>query len=356
MRAISITMVLLGHLSRTLPSVITKNKLFSFFLGSEGLLADGSLGVNIFFVISGYLITKLLIIERKKTGSVNLKDFYIRRILRIFPVFYLYIIVIIILKTFYIPKLFESYTLVGFAAIYLWNYAHLFHIHTTIRENGFRFFGHFWSLSLEEQFYLIWPLMFIRLTNGTLTKVVVAIIVITPVIRIATYFFMPGSRGQMSMMLQTGGSTIFIGCLGAILENTTFFKEKITGVIYNNKLIVVIAIFLLVISPLLFKFFGGVYSVPLGSTLNSLCIAVLLYWLVYVPSKVSDFLNKKIIIEIGILSYSLYIWQQLFLTVRLHLWINQFPQNIFLVFAVASISYYAIEKPILQLKKRFKRI
>jgi peptidoglycan/LPS O-acetylase OafA/YrhL len=353
MRAISIIMVLLDHAEGTFPAAIRHSRLFHFFYS---FFADGKLGVSIFFVISGYLITKLLIIERKKTGHVSIKDFYIRRILRIFPVFYLYIIVLIVLKTFFIPTLFENYTLVGFAALYLWNYQHLFPIHRLKSDNATWFFGHFWTLSMEEQFYLLWPITFTKISTGTLKKVIIVIILSMPFVRLASYFFMPGSRGQISMMLHTSGFIILVGCLGALIENTSFFKERITPIINNNYLIGVIAVFLFIVSPLLNIRFGGIYDVPIGSTLNSLGIIIILFWSMYVPSKVSDFLNNKIVIQIGILSYSLYIWQQLFLNNKIHFWFNQFPQNIFLVFAVGFISYYGIEKPILQLKKRFIRI
>ncbi len=355
MRAISIIMVLLGHLKETLPAAMTNNKFFMLFFDNGGFLANAPLGVMIFFVISGYLITRLLIAEKQKTGTISLKNFYIRRILRIFPVFYLYIIVIVLLKIFFIPELFESYALVGVAALYVWNYSHLI-IHKSASDNGAWFFGHFWSLSMEEQFYLIWPFMFWKLSSETLKKVTIWIIVLMPFVRVATYFFMRGSRGQIGMMLHTGGNVIFIGCLGALLENTNFFKEKISRLIYNNKVIWATGVFLFIVSCLLSRFAKGLYVVPAGTTLNSLCIILLLFWCVNVPSKVADFLNTKVMIEIGILSYSLYIWQQLFLTTTIHYWFNQFPQNIFLVFIVASISYYGIEKPILQLKAKFKKV
>jgi len=342
-------MVLLEHASSGIPRSITHTLAFK-------LISDGSLGVKIFFVISGYLITKLLLIEREKTGRISLKDFYLRRIFRIFPVFYLYVITVVILKIFFVPTLFESFTLVGLAAAYLWNYAHLFRIHTSAHDYVYKFFGHFWSLAMEEQFYLIWPILLVKLNSHKLKKVVIGILIIMPFIRIATYFLMPGSRGQMEMMLQTGGNTIFTGCLGALIENTVFFKEKVMKFIGNNAIVIVMAIFLFICSPLLYIYIKGVYKVPIGNSIDNICIILLLFWCVYVPSRVSDFLNTKVMIQIGVLSYSLYIWQQLILTRRIDFWVNRFPQNFVVVFAVAFISYYLIEKPILNLKKKFVRI
>jgi peptidoglycan/LPS O-acetylase OafA/YrhL len=342
-------MVLLAHAIETMHSTITKNEVIQ-------LLADGKLGVQIFFVISGYLITKLLLIEKEKTGRISLKYFYLRRIFRIFPVFYLYIILVVLLKIFLIPILFENYTMVGLAAVYLWNYSVFFNIHLSSTDNVSWFFGHFWSLAMEEQFYLIWPIALVKLNNYDLKKLVLAIILVMPFIRVVTYFFLPNSRGQMEMMIQTGGGTIFMGCLGALIEDTNYFKEKVLKIIYNNGIICFVMIFLFIISPMIYQYFGGVYKVPVGNTLDNLAILLLVLWSVYVPTPISNFLNSKILVQIGVLSYSLYIWQQLFLTTKLNFWVNQFPQNLFVVFLIGFISYYLIEKPILRLKNKLVRI
>lgn len=345
-RAISILMVLLGHSAETIGPILTENSATSFF-------ANASLGVKIFFVISGYLITKILINERDKTGSISLKNFYIRRALRIFPVFYLYIVVLIILKNFFIPELFQSYEWIGFASVFLWNYAHFFIEPKASNNNVVWFFGHFWTLSMEEQFYLLWPITFIKLKAGSLTKLVIALILLAPVVRLASYYLNPKSSGQIEMMLHTGGSIILTGCLGALIENTAFFKDKVMKLINNKALVFFIALFVFVISPMLGHRFGGAYRLPVGDNLQCLCVMILIFWSIYVPSKVAVFLNSKVMVHIGMLSYSLYIWQQLFLNNKIHYWFNQFPQNICLVFVVAHMSYYFIEMPFLKQKARF---
>ncbi|GAA4316723.1 hypothetical protein GCM10023149_13910 [Mucilaginibacter gynuensis] len=341
-------MVLLGHCADTIGPIVTDNSAFPFF-------ANARLGVRIFFVISGYLITKILITERDKTGGINLRNFYIRRAFRIFPVFYLYIITLIVLKNFFIPELFESYEWIGFASVFLWNYAHWFIVPKATNGNVVWFFGHFWTLSMEEQFYLLWPITFIKLNVSTLKKLVIGIIIAAPVVRLATYYFMPDSRGQIEMMLHSGGSIILMGCLGALIENTAFFRDKVMKLVNNTALIAFIGLFVFVISPMLDHRFQGAYKLPIGANLESLLIMILIFWSIYVPSKVAVFLNSKIITHIGVLSYSLYIWQQLFLNNKIDYWFNQFPQNICLVIVVAHISYYLIEMPFLNQKNRFIR-
>lgn len=336
-------MVLLGHARGSIPTSITENVVFR-------LISNSGLGVSIFFVISGYLITRLLIRERVQTGFIDLKDFYKRRIYRIFPVFYLYIFVVLLLKWFYFHDIFTDYSLVTYAGLYLWNYKHLFSAFEP--DNGFWFFGHFWSLSMEEQFYMLWPLMFIKIRKTNLKKVLIGLIFMMPVARLMTYLLLPESRGQLGMMLHTGGDAILLGCLGAVLENSVKFKEKLN--IYLNKTTWIIATgaFLFVISPTLSFYFKGIYSLTIGMTLNNLSIMILIFWSIYIPSKISGFLNTKPLMYFGTLSYSLYIWQQLFLTDIYSSWAHQFPQNLLLVFVVALLSYHLIEKPVLKMKKR----
>jgi peptidoglycan/LPS O-acetylase OafA/YrhL len=350
-RAISILMLLFAHSLGTVNPKGLSNKEYNL------LYSEGGLSVINFFVISGYLITKMLLIEREKRGNISLKNFYLRRLFRVFPVFYLYIIVMIILKCFFIPTLFENYTVVGFASLYLWNYVHVFNVHALPSDHVTFIFGHFWSLAVEEQFYLLWPIMLIVLNVKTLKKVVIVMILITPLLRTAAYFLIPGDRGKAdAMILLAGGNSILIGCLGALIENTNFFKEKILKIIYNKSLIFFTAIFLFIISPLLAIYLGGSYVVPVGNSLISVCILILIFWLIYVPSKVADFFNIKAMVHLGLLSYSIYVWQQLFLNGGTHFWFNRFPQNIPIIFAVAYISYYLVEMPVLKLKKRFERI
>ncbi|TRW23034.1 acyltransferase [Flavobacterium zepuense] len=347
-RAISILMVLFGHASATMPKVQYTEYFFPFIF-------NANLGVKIFFVISGYLITKLLIVEREKTGRIDIKDFYLRRIFRIFPVFYLYILVILFLKFTFFPDIFTDYGIFLAAAFYCWNYKHLM-FNGPPQDNGYWYFGHLWSLSMEEQFYLAWPLMFVKINRDKLLKVVLALVILMPLVRIATYFLMPDSRGQLGMMLHTGGDTILFGCLGALIEKNERIKAILFKYLNKTALVAVVAILVFVVSPILNMKFKGSYQMVLGESFNAICITFLLFWCIYIPSKVANFLNYKFIAQIGILSYSLYIWQQLILTTNTNLWINKFPQNLGVVFVIALVSYYMIEKPILKLKKRLKKV
>lgn len=348
LRAIAILMVTAGHTFWTLPASVGSNTMAQLF-------CNAALGVQIFFVISGYLITKLLLLEREKTGKINIRDFYIRRALRIFPVFFLYILVLIILKYSLVPDIFTDYKLILFAVLYLWNYKQYF-IKESVTDHGNFHMAHFWSLSMEEQFYLLWPVVFIKNNKERLIKITIIMMFIIPVIRVAGYFLMPGSRAEATIMLHTAGDTIIMGCFGALLEQTACFKERLIKILSSNLLIIVVFGFLFIISPLLGIHLKGIYTLTVGQSLNNLCILILLFWTVYIPSRISSVLNSKVLVHIGVLSYSLYIWQAIFMSHKINFWTNHFPQNIFFSFAAGFISYYLIEKPILRLKNRFKRV
>ena len=138
LRAISILIVVMGHLD------LYHHPLYA-------MLCNGGLGVNIFFVISGFLITTLCLKEQNSTGTISLKSFYIRRILRIFPVAYLYVLVIFILDYFFHLQI-AWFQYLG-AMFYLMNLNYF-------RATQFSWFlGHYWSLASEEQFYLIFPFL-----------------------------------------------------------------------------------------------------------------------------------------------------------------------------------------------------
>ncbi|WP_316833811.1 acyltransferase [Pedobacter nutrimenti] len=349
-RGTFIIMVIIAHALETIPGFEQNHQMSTYFI-----INTGQLGVKMFFVMSGYLITKLLLLEREKTGRVDLKDFYLRRMFRIFPTFFLYIFALLILKWTLVPDIFTHYSLILVAVFYLWNYKHFF-LSPHPEDKGNWFLGHFWSLSMEEQFYLLWPVTFVRFQRTTLIKIVVGIVLIMPLLRVITFLCFPASKPYVGDMLHTGGDAILIGCLAALVEEGPGFRERYLKYFHNISLIAAVAIFLFILSPILTLRFKAAYNLTIGFSLNNLSIMILLYWSMYVPSSVSKFFNTRIISQLGVASYSLYVWQQLFLTTKNDFWVNRFPQNIIVAVVVGLGSHYFIEKPVLKLKNRFKKV
>lgn len=137
LRGFFILIVILAHAIETIPNFISGHKMLAYFISNTG-----HLGVRMFFVMSGYLITKLLIAEREKTGKISLKEFYVRRMFRIFPTFFMYIFTVLILKWTLMPDIFQSYYLVFFAVFYFWNYKYLVYDQNP-DDKGNWFLGHF---------------------------------------------------------------------------------------------------------------------------------------------------------------------------------------------------------------------
>src|ERR1700754_2151344 len=139
-RAIAVLLVIISH---WIPPNIPIN-----------ILPNGPIGVNIFFVLSGFLITWILLENRKKTEELEntrgtvLKNFYIRRILRIFPIYYLVVFVLYIFSE-------SSGTEIRSALPYYLTYTSNFHFFYIDKWDGI--LSHLWSLAVEEQFYLLWP-------------------------------------------------------------------------------------------------------------------------------------------------------------------------------------------------------
>jgi peptidoglycan/LPS O-acetylase OafA/YrhL len=339
LRAISILLVILHHLA-------INHGLFNNFPVSGPLriignfLQDGQMGVNVFFVISGFLITSLLMREEEAFGSISVKDFYIRRTLRVFPAFYFLLLVYAILQIAGDIKISAPswITAITYTKYFNWKLDW--------------YTAHAWSLSIEEHFYLVWPLVFM---GGKKARKILALALVLLVPFFRLYGYVYTSEWINGLTIFTRIDAIAIGCLFAIYKDAIitrlnrhwylFFIVSIAGLLLLQDFHAVAAAWHI---PYI--------SIMLGSTngtIASLLIAVIMMYSVFGPRKYwYTFLNLKVMNYIGLLSYSLYLWQQPFLGVSNH-WSTGFPLNIACLIVMALISYYGIEKPFLKLKSRF---
>ncbi|MEO6721662.1 MAG: acyltransferase [Ferruginibacter sp.] len=340
LRAISITLVVIHHLC-------LQNRIFKIFADTAWLkpllsfLQDGQLGVNVFFVISGFLITSLMQQEEIKTNTVSLKDFYIRRTLRIFPAYYTLLLVYFVLQLLgyiHIPK--ESWlTAATYTKYFNWKLDW--------------YTRHAWSLSIEEHFYILWPLIF--LAGNKVRKIIsISLIIIVPFVRLYEFFHPTSWLNELTIFTRI--DAISIGCLFAL------FKDEIVKKMspHWNKIFYfsVICIFVLRYLPVLaHKVHLGFIFIPLGVTHGTIANILIAFIMMYSVFKQRGawfkILNWKFINYIGLLSYSIYLWQQFFIY-KSDYWINQFPQNVFCMMVVAICSYNFIEKPFLKLKSKFQ--
>ena len=353
-RAISILVVLAGHLGGNLP----EGSKLGAFLHANSYSAQG---VNIFFVISGFLITTLLLDEKQASRSISLRRFYVRRAFRIFPVFYLYVLTILLLNF-----------------VLDWNISPVLFVKTSLYLNNFSFLGltwvliHSWSLSVEEQYYLMWPLVVKWTSTGRqLIAICIAFCSVGAVVRVAVYYWARRGTSSVPPLVQdllrgfvTLADPIFVGSAFAILNKRYDFKT-----VFSNAGVRAISIFSSVlafatIEVLRQHYRGGAITVPLGETIQSVACAMCLLYTIHRKSLLSALLNLRVLRLIGLWSYSLYIWQELFLFSRIpfpfltppampQYWFTAFPLNLLLLFAVAVSSYYFWERPFLRLRRRF---
>jgi peptidoglycan/LPS O-acetylase OafA/YrhL len=182
------------------------------------------------------------------------------------------------------------------------------------------------------------------------------VIVLAPFIRVFCYFFTPGSRAQIGMMFHTGFDSIAIGVLLGELLRRPDWKARLQNLAKNPWVLGGAIIFLVLLSPALSLHFKGSYSITVGKTLELACIAIIITAAAFSLSPtLSVVLNWRPLTYIGVLSYSLYVWNPLFLNAETHWFLNVFPLNFIGIFAAGAGSYYLIERPVLRLKDRLRR-
>ena len=291
-----------------------------------------SIGLLVFFVLSGFLITTVLMREHCRDGVISLRNFYIRRFLRIFPVAYLYITVIAVLSFLGILGL-RPHDL-AFAFSYLMDFHH----------DRAWYLGHLWYLTVEEQFYLLWPATVVIAGFRKSLFLAVAGLILIPVSKIAIPRLFPTLSPNIGVPDGTGA--ILTGCVLALGFQWMTTKRIWTSTVFSFALLGMVAL-QLYLSIHEYSVRGLSYPINVLIALTVFrCIAVPGDWL-------GRLLNSRALMFIGSLSYSIYVWQQLFLPPRPPG--SSFPLNLLAALAAALCSYYLIERPCLRLKSRFTR-
>jgi peptidoglycan/LPS O-acetylase OafA/YrhL len=331
LRAISIFAVIGGHLAATggLPLNPRILAILEHF---------PHLGVRVFFVLSGFLITALILEERIKTGRVSLGKFYARRAWRIIPPAYTLLLCLAIANLFHlvdIPWLDYLRSLT-----YLMNYGPI---------PAWRV-GHLWSLSVEEQFYLIWPFLLFFLPVRLCRYIAVGFILVSAGLRYHLALQTVEDLWRLEYQFQYAGTAMAFGCLLAIdqkwLQAQSWFRA-----LCASPLTAPLTCAAMLANSLLLRTSG-----PIGhcfaDIVTNLCIVLLVAKFSSSPVGLgARFLNFRPIVFVGTISYSLYLWQQIFTVPGGHAWIFYFPINLLLIFLCALGSYYLIEKPTLRIRQ-----
>jgi peptidoglycan/LPS O-acetylase OafA/YrhL len=307
LRAFSIALVVLGHWA-------------SIRYHSPLGLSYANLGVRIFFVISGYLITTLLLNEHAGTNTINVSNFYIRRAYRILPA-----AAVFMFPTFIIFRHDLTWYHVLAATFYFANFD----------PKRPWFIGHLWSLAVEEQFYLLWPSVLKRWYERRVW-ILIGAVAICPFYR--AFCFMLKFPSAASETFPATADNLAVGCLLAIFA-PRFPKIKKPWAL---TLLFIVALVPLDLAVTKIRTMGLLF---LLWPLLQFSIAGLLIHVVESPYKL---LNVAPVRWLGRISYSLYLWQQLF---AYHPRPSS-PHFVVLALAFACASYYFVERPVLLLRDK----
>ncbi|MBT9584477.1 acyltransferase [bacterium] len=322
----------------------------------------GPLGVSLFFSLSSFLITKLLLLEEDATGGqVSVGHFYARRALRIWPVYFLSLLVLQLWVTPFNQPM-NSNTLLGFC-LFLgnWVMAYLGRLHNCVLI--------LWSISVEEQFYLVWPWLF-RLSRSFRVRLFWALIPLAWLVRGAMAHGWAGSQDFRFVTINAMGfacnsffhlDTFALGALLAVYETPLLSR-------FGNRRWLIFALLSLV---LLSRYFFGAPTSVLASMGQG--VVAFSCMLVVVNSFDTRWLAHPLLVWLGRMTYGLYVYHFFALrVVEFAVYQGRFPGPDFLptvwtslavaglglaaTVGVASLSFYGLEQPVLRLKGRYTKV
>lgn len=356
LRFICFLMVFLFHSFHTQIPAISNHAVYQFV--THTLFGNGNLGVNFFFVLSGFLITYLLLEEKRLNGRVNIRYFYVRRILRIWPLYFACVFFGFVIFPYLKSLLGQVPNETANPWAYLFFVSNFDLIKSGLPDASM--LGVLWSVAIEEQFYLFWPL-FIGLVPTKRLPVLFGVILVLSLVFRA--LFPQPLYLEYHTLSCIGDMTIgAIGAYAVLL--LAGFKQYIANLSKRNWL----ALYLLVVFIVLFRHLG--YNYPLWLPFERVAVACVFLLVILEQNYAQHSLFKlkrfKCISHLGKISYGLYCLHFLGILIMLQisnlLQINQYLWGVllvetiialFLTIIVSEISFHYLEKPFLALKKRF---
>ncbi|MEO7028830.1 MAG: acyltransferase [Acidobacteriaceae bacterium] len=328
-----------------------------YWVAYEKLPHLGWIGVDLFFVISGFLIGGILLDSAHKPHYY--KNFYARRSLRIFPLYYLFLVGVFVLIPHFQHGPYMQTEFIRQSGNPAWYFAYLGNLRESITGHEPAYFlAPLWSLSIEEQFYLLFPLLVASLKRSSLKKLMIVLIVVAPIFRFATFLAFRSNERIQYLATFSRMDVIAAGVLLAILvrEKDMTQRRRTIGVLAASGL------FLLAVA---FVTNGLDRLLPFcriaGYSLVAATFAWCLLWTVVARPA---FLRTTALRNIGKLCYGIYLLQrptEVAVTKLLpHLHIHLLPNGLTVFFVkmaatygVAWLSWNLMEKHLLKLKKYF---
>ena len=325
LRGVSVLMVIMSH------AVIWPR----IGVDSPGIIAifSAQSGVNAFFALSGFLITLLLIEERVATGTTDIRSFFMRRTLRIFPLYFLAVTLLLLVDMLGMAKI--NNCAFYFAYTYTQNFS--------TSSCSFSSMSHLWSLAVEEHFYLVWPLIFLI---GTRFAFLASVAFAVACLVVGPYIILSFPESKVMRWTFPAAAPIAFGCVAAFICN----NKKIVDLFGSSKnsSVMLIAILAGLASPAFYRS-DLIWMISISS--------LILYVFHNQNSRLVKILEFRPLALLGLISYGLYVWQGFFTGNGPYRMGEQFPPamdtGLWLTFIVAPVSYLFFEKPIMKLKSRF---
>lgn len=325
-------------------SVIIYHAEFAF--GTGKLLPGGFLGVDVFFVISGFLITSLMMKEFHKTGTISIANFYERRARRLIPALFIVMLASMPFAWMYLlPEQLVDYanSLISsllFGSNFYWNYS----LQEYGAESGLlKPFLHTWSLAVEEQFYIVYPLILLAIYKWCKSH---TIVLLTAGLLLSLQFAEWMTPLDSSFSFYMLPSRFWELLAGGLLANILHLHPQKENDALLNKTMPMLGLFL-ILHSIIFTEFDS--SHPGFITLFPVIGTMLIIWFANENELVTKLLSSRFCVSIGLISYSLYLWHYpIFVFFRID---DGFDSNLGKIIAIAItfilsvISVKVLEKP-----------
>ena len=316
-----------------------------FYIYERNIFGGGFIGVDIFFVISGYLITKLILIELFEKNSFNFLNFYERRARRILPMLLIVMLVSIPFSwKFLLPVEFIEYSKSIISAVFFGSNFFFYNAVTEYGASGslLKPFLHTWSLGIEEQFYIIFPLLLIVFYKF-LSKYLLTILIALLLLSLQFSEFIGDRNAQLNFYLPFSRFwELLFGSILAFVE----IKFKIKKNELASSILPVLGLYLIVYSII---FFSDKTPHPNLQTLIPIIGVILIMYFSSQEDLVGKILGSKLFVGMGLISYSVYLWHfPIFAYARIANNSLAFFDKIGLIsltIIISFISYLFIEKP-----------
>lgn len=314
-------------------------------------LPGGFLGVDLFFVLSGFLITGLLLAEFEKNQTISLRKFYMRRILRLGPALFLYLIAcLLVTHQTQLIDITREIKLIGLALAYSTNWRLALGWDLSLDPTAI-----IWSLSIEEQFYLVWPLLFAACLALKIRRRFIVMGLLVVVLAIMAHRYSLLNAGADLTRLYYGTDTradaLLIGCLIALLPATAARSGRKSWLMVAGVVSAALFGYLLATSNFTDQFLyrGGFTAVALMAGMVILVAAN------SPPRILAAPLQWRVLRWFGKISYGLYLWHWLVVRSTSFYYLGYWEPwaKLALAVGIAAASFYVVEKPFNRLKGRF---